>query len=86
VDAADRMLRGNGRLLIRESGTEPVVRVMAESEDDVLVQPGWLFDLDPAEHAGAAHLVLSLLPEPARFAAAAQRLVAGCARWRRTGA
>jgi phosphoglucosamine mutase len=38
VDAADRMLRGNGRLLIRESGTEPVVRVMAESEDDVLVQ------------------------------------------------
>lgn len=56
------------------------------AEDDVLVQPGWLFDLDPAEHAGAAHLVLSLLPEPARFAAAAQRLVAGCARWRRTGA
>jgi phosphoglucosamine mutase len=27
-------LVGNGRLLIRKSGTEPLVRVMAESEDE----------------------------------------------------
>jgi phosphoglucosamine mutase len=35
---AEGMLNGSGRLLIRESGTEPVVRVMAEGEDDELVQ------------------------------------------------
>ncbi len=38
VDAAELTLRGSGRLLIRESGTEPLVRVMAESEDEALVQ------------------------------------------------
>ena len=32
ADAEDQ-LRGNGRLLIRTSGTEPLIRVMAESED-----------------------------------------------------
>jgi phosphoglucosamine mutase len=36
--AAERLLGGSGRLLIRESGTEPVVRVMAEGEDETLVQ------------------------------------------------
>ena len=30
-------LNGRGRLLIRESGTEPLVRVMAEAEDEALV-------------------------------------------------
>ncbi|MCB5198502.1 phosphoglucosamine mutase [Loktanella sp. TSTF-M6] len=35
---AEEKLAGNGRLLIRKSGTEPLVRVMAESEDpDLLV-------------------------------------------------
>ncbi len=38
VDAANRRLDGHGRLLIRESGTEPVVRVMAEAEDEAMVQ------------------------------------------------
>ena len=28
---------GDGRLLIRKSGTEPVIRIMAEGEDEVLV-------------------------------------------------
>ena len=37
VEAAEEALRGSGRLLIRESGTEPLVRVMAESEDEALV-------------------------------------------------
>ncbi len=33
IAAAEATLAGSGRLLIRESGTEPVVRVMAEAED-----------------------------------------------------
>ena len=37
VAAAEGLLRGTGRLLIRESGTEPLVRVMAEAEDEALV-------------------------------------------------
>ncbi len=36
--AAEQMLGGSGRLLIRESGTEPVVRVMAEAEDETVVR------------------------------------------------
>ena len=35
--AAETRLRGTGRLLIRASGTEPVLRVMAEAEDEALV-------------------------------------------------
>ena len=34
---AEGRLDGNGRLLIRASGTEPLIRVMAESEDPVLL-------------------------------------------------
>ncbi len=34
---AERRLGNQGRLLLRESGTEPVVRVMAEAEDETLV-------------------------------------------------
>jgi phosphoglucosamine mutase len=34
---AERRLRGVGRVLIRESGTEPLVRVMAEGEDSAMV-------------------------------------------------
>ncbi len=37
IAAAEQSLEGSGRLLIRESGTEPVVRVMAEAEDETLV-------------------------------------------------
>jgi phosphoglucosamine mutase len=32
--AGERKLQGNGRLVIRKSGTEPLIRVMAESDDD----------------------------------------------------
>jgi phosphoglucosamine mutase len=35
---AEARLAGNGRLLIRKSGTEPVIRVMAEGEDKGLVE------------------------------------------------
>ena len=36
VTAAQARLAGTGRLVIRESGTEPLVRVMVEAEDEVL--------------------------------------------------
>ncbi len=35
---AEASLAGHGRLLIRKSGTEPVIRVMAEAADEVLVE------------------------------------------------
>ena len=35
---AENQLEGTGRLLIRKSGTEPLIRVMAECEDDMLLQ------------------------------------------------
>ena len=38
VTDAETRLGANGRLLIRKSGTEPVVRVMAEGEDEALVK------------------------------------------------
>jgi len=34
---AEKELHGTGRLLIRKSGTEPLIRVMAEGEDEALV-------------------------------------------------
>ena len=34
---AETKLAGSGRLLIRKSGTEPLIRVMAECEDDHLL-------------------------------------------------
>lgn len=37
IAAAEHALAGSGRLLIRPSGTEPLIRVMAEGEDDALV-------------------------------------------------
>ena len=38
IAAAEARLSGTGRLLIRKSGTEPVIRVMAEAEDEALVE------------------------------------------------
>ncbi|MGB0696666.1 MAG: phosphoglucosamine mutase [Rhodospirillaceae bacterium] len=38
VQAGEQRLDGCGRLLIRKSGTEPLIRVMAEGDDDTLVQ------------------------------------------------
>jgi phosphoglucosamine mutase len=37
IAAAEAKLKGRGRLLIRESGTEPLVRVMAEGADEALI-------------------------------------------------
>jgi phosphoglucosamine mutase len=37
IKAGEAELTGKGRLLIRKSGTEPLIRVMAEGEDEALV-------------------------------------------------
>jgi phosphoglucosamine mutase len=37
IRAAEARMDGLGRLLIRESGTEPLIRVMAEGEDEAMV-------------------------------------------------
>ncbi|WP_281994791.1 phosphoglucosamine mutase [Ruegeria faecimaris] len=37
ISDAEERLKGKGRLLIRKSGTEPLIRVMAECEDDQLL-------------------------------------------------
>jgi phosphoglucosamine mutase len=38
IKSAEQRLNGQGRLVIRPSGTEPVIRVMAEGDDPALVQ------------------------------------------------
>ena len=45
IAAAEAELEGRGRLVIRKSGTEPLIRVMAEGDDPALV-----------ERAGRRHL------------------------------
>jgi phosphoglucosamine mutase len=38
IKKAESQLNGDGRLVIRKSGTEPLIRVMAEGDDEKLVQ------------------------------------------------
>ncbi len=38
ITAAEARLNGSGRVLVRASGTEPLIRVMAEGDDEALVQ------------------------------------------------
>ena len=38
IHAAEQRLNGHGRLLVRSSGTEPVIRVMGEGDDRILVE------------------------------------------------
>ncbi len=38
IAAAEAELEGRGRLVIRKSGTEPLIRIMAEGDDPVLVE------------------------------------------------
>ena len=38
IAAADKALEGSGRVLVRESGTEPVIRVMAEAPSTELCE------------------------------------------------
>jgi phosphoglucosamine mutase len=38
IKAGEARLNGSGRVLVRKSGTEPVIRVMAEGDDETLVR------------------------------------------------
>jgi phosphoglucosamine mutase len=38
ISQAEQKLNGHGRLLIRPSGTEPVIRVMGEGDDKILIE------------------------------------------------
>ena len=38
IESAEQRLQGVGRLVIRKSGTEPLIRVMAEAEDEAMVE------------------------------------------------
>jgi phosphoglucosamine mutase len=38
IKSAEQKLNGHGRLVVRPSGTEPVIRVMGEGDDKVLVE------------------------------------------------
>lgn len=38
INSIERRLQGHGRLLVRPSGTEPVIRVMVEGEDSALIK------------------------------------------------
>nr|MCU0905514.1 phosphoglucosamine mutase [Tabrizicola sp.] len=37
IRASEARIKGQGRILIRKSGTEPLIRVMAECEDEALL-------------------------------------------------
>ncbi|WP_276860752.1 phosphoglucosamine mutase [Haematobacter missouriensis] len=54
IAQAERALNGRGRLLIRKSGTEPLIRVMAESEDDALTETAVSGVVDAVEAATRA--------------------------------
>ncbi|MDB5631075.1 MAG: phosphoglucosamine mutase [Tardiphaga sp.] len=54
IHAAELRLNGHGRLLVRSSGTEPVIRVMGEGDDRVLVEEVVDTIVDALGHAAAA--------------------------------
>ena len=54
IEAAKAELDGNGRLLIRKSGTEPLIRVMAESEDSTVLHKAVDIVVEAVESAVSA--------------------------------
>ena len=38
IKSAEQRLNGHGRLIVRPSGTEPVIRVIGEGDDRMLVE------------------------------------------------
>ena len=37
IKIAEKLIKGNGRILVRKSGTESKIRVMAESDNKILL-------------------------------------------------
>jgi phosphoglucosamine mutase len=68
IDEAKDRLAATGRLVIRKSGTEPVIRVMAEGEDDELVAA--VVDEICQAILGAAVEIEDNAPQVARLASA----------------
>src|SRR5450755_2585002 len=54
IDAGEKRLNGHGRLLVRSSGTEPVIRVMGEGDDRILVEEVVDHIVTALGHAAAA--------------------------------
>ena len=54
IAAAEGRLNGHGRLLVRASGTEPVIRVMGEGDDRELVEGVVDSIVDAVSQAAAA--------------------------------
>ena len=38
IKIANRLIKGEGRILVRKSGTEPKIRIMGESNNKVLLK------------------------------------------------
>ena len=38
IEAGEQRLNGTGRILVRYSGTEPVLRIMVEGEQDLMIR------------------------------------------------
>jgi phosphoglucosamine mutase len=53
ITDAEKRLNGHGRLVIRPSGTEPVIRVMGEGDDKIMVEEV----VDGIVHALTTHAV-----------------------------
>jgi phosphoglucosamine mutase len=54
ITDGEKRLNGHGRLLIRPSGTEPVIRVMGEGDDRILVEEVVDNIVNALGHAAAA--------------------------------
>ena len=54
IEDAEQRLNGHGRLLVRSSGTEPVIRVMGEGDDRILVEEVVDHIVSALGHAAAA--------------------------------
>jgi phosphoglucosamine mutase len=62
IAAAEAQLAGRGRLVIRASGTEPVIRVMAEAEDDAAIAAAVGTVCDALEAAAAENAAEGAVP------------------------
>ena len=54
ISAGEKRLDGQGRLLVRSSGTESVIRVMGEGDDRILVEEVVDTIVSALGHAAAA--------------------------------